>query len=192
MRIAIFDGDPRPRGSALDRELGAFVAEASGRGDHCRRVRLADLTIHQCVGCFSCWVKTPGRCRLRDDGDQLLAAVANVDLLVFASPMRMGFVTSLLKRANDRVLPTLLPYVRVVGGECHHPPRYQGFDVALLVERRDATDEELAATVRLYARLAKNTSGKLAWSKVIDGDAARDVIPDTVPGKEHAHALCSH
>jgi multimeric flavodoxin WrbA len=192
MRIAIFDGDPRPRGSALDRQLTAFVAEATGRGDHCRRLRLAEMTVHQCVGCFSCWVKTPGRCRLRDDGDQLLAATANVDLLVFASPMRMGFVTSLLKRANDRVLPNLLPYVRVVGGECHHPVRYKPFDLALLVERGDATADELAATERIYGRLAKNTSGKLAWSKVIDGDDVQPGIPVTLSGKEHGHALRNH
>jgi multimeric flavodoxin WrbA len=168
------------------------VADATAGGDRCLRLRLAEMTIHQCVGCFSCWVKTPGRCRLRDDGEALLAATANVDLLVFASPMRMGFVNSLLKRANDRVLPNLLPYVRVVGGECHHPPRYRPFDLALLVERGDATDDEVAATERIYGRLAKNTSGKLAWTKVIDGDAVHAAIPALDAGKEHAHALRAH
>ncbi len=189
MRITVFDGDPRGRDSALDRELTAFCAQATARGDRCERLRLAELKIHQCVGCFSCWVKTPGRCRLRDDGARLLRATAGVDLLVLASPMRMGFVSSLLKRANDRLIPNLLPYVVVVGGECHHPLRYGPFDLALLVEREDATDAELAATQRIYERLSKNTGGKLAWFRVIDGVTARTGAASAHTGREPGHAL---
>lgn len=192
MRMTILDGDPRPFGTPLDRELTTLALQAKARGDACERVRLATLKLHQCVGCFHCWVKTPGRCRLNDDGNRVLAAIADADLLVFAAPMRMGFVASLLKRANDRIVPVVLPYVAVKDGECHHTMRYHPFDLALIVERGDATAEELAATERIYARLAKNVLGKLAWFKVVEAGNCEAVIDHTRPQKEQSHALDTH
>jgi hypothetical protein len=192
MQIAIFDGDARAPGSALDRELALFIEQAAARGDRCERLRLASLKLHQCVGCFDCWVKTPGRCRLRDDGGQLVAALVRADLVVFAAPMRMGFVVSLLKRANDRSIPVLLPYIDVTGGECHNFLRYHALDVALLVERGDATAEELGATERIYRRLAKNMSGKFAWFKVVEEARTEELVSTDNSRKEQIHALGAH
>ena len=33
-------------------------------GDY--RVIMPQGTIHHCVGCFGCWVKTPGKCVIHD------------------------------------------------------------------------------------------------------------------------------
>ncbi len=178
MHVLILDGDPRPAGTELDRELTKLVARTEAEGHGCDRVRLAALRLHQCVGCFDCWLATPGRCRLRDDGARIVALAARSDLLVLASPMRMGFVTSLLKRACDRLIPILLPYIDVAGGECHHRMRYgRGLDVALLLERGDASDEELGAATHVFERLALNLRGRLAWTKVLDSpQEARDAL----------------
>jgi len=192
MRIAIFDGDPRGRGTALDQAVTAFAEQAAANGDRCQRLRLAEMKVHQCVGCFACWVRTPGRCRLRDDGERLVAAAAGADLLVFAAPLRMGFVASLLKRANDRMIPVFLPYVDVVDGECHHPMRYEPFDLALIVERGDASADEIAATEQIYRRMAKNMAGKLAWSKVVDTARAEGFVPASDARKGQGHALGTH
>ena len=178
MHIVIFDGDPRPRGTALDAALLRYAAEVVANGNRCERVRLADLTFHECVGCFDCWLKTPGRCRLRDDGEQLVAAMVRADLLVHAAPMRVGFVSSLLRRSHDRVIPFLLPYTRLVEGECHHRMRYHALDIALWLERGDSSPDELAITRRIYHRLAKNTAGKLAWCKVMDAMGTRELPSD--------------
>jgi hypothetical protein len=51
MHIVIFDGDPRPRGTALDAALLLYAAEVVAKRHRCERVRLADLTFHECVGC---------------------------------------------------------------------------------------------------------------------------------------------
>jgi len=126
---------------------------------------------------------------LRDDGKQLVAAIARADLVVFAAPMRMGFVDPLLKRANDRMIPVLLPYIVIREGECRHPARYRPFDLALVVERGDSTTDELVATEQIYRRLAKNTAGKLAFFKVVEAGPTKDhANPDQV-GKEQGHAL---
>ncbi|HEY3356792.1 MAG TPA: hypothetical protein VGQ83_26310 [Polyangia bacterium] len=171
MRVTILDGDPRGPGTPLERALTDVVRAAAARGDACEWLRLRELRLHQCVGCFDCWVKTPGRCRLRDDGARIVAAVAPADLLVLAAPLRMGFTSALLKRGTERVLPVLLPYIDLVDGECHHRPRYgHPMDLALVVERGDATDDELAATEQVYRRLAKNVGGRLAWVRRISSD----------------------
>jgi hypothetical protein len=174
-RILILDGDARAPGTLLDRAIAALAAEA--RGDTCQRLRLAELTLHQCVGCFGCWLKTPGRCRLRDDGPQLHAAMAVADLVVFASPLRMGFTSALLKRATDRIIPNFLPYIEVVKGESHHLPRYgRDIDLGLLVERCDATDGELAATEQIYRRLARNLRGRFAWLRLAAAEEVSDAL----------------
>jgi multimeric flavodoxin WrbA len=177
MRLAILDGDERPPGTLLDQAIVRLVAAATARGATAERIRLRNLRLHQCVGCFDCWVRSPGRCRLRDDGSRIVAAAAGADVLVFASPLIMGFTSALLKRAHDRILPILLPYIRVVDGECHHGLRYQqGPDVALLYERGDATDGEVAATVGIYARFVKNIGGRLAWVREAGDEEAHHAL----------------
>jgi hypothetical protein len=174
MKIAVLDGETRGAGTALDRAVEGLMAQAAARGDPCLRLPLRDLDVNQCVGCFDCWLKTPGICRLQDDGGRLAAASAWCELMVFASPMRMGFTNAVLKRATDRLIPAVLPYIRVVGGECHHTQRNgRGFDLALLLERGDASDEELRATEGVYRRLAKNVGGELAWVRLA-GDHQED------------------
>jgi hypothetical protein len=92
--------------------------------------------------------------------------------------MRMGFVSSLLRRSHDRVIPFLLPYTRLVEGECHHSMRYHALDFALWLEKGDATPDELAVTRHLYCRMAKNVAGKLAWCKVEDATGTRELPSD--------------
>lgn len=179
MKMTILDGDPRGPGTPLDGALEVLATRARARGDSCERLRLSQLEIHECIGCFDCWLKTPGLCRLRDDGRRVVEAVAGAELVVFAAPMRMGFTSGLLKRGMDRLIPLLLPYIQVMDGECHHTMRNgRGFDVGLLVERCDATDQELQATEHLYRRIAKNMQGELAWMDL--AGASR---------KEELHAL---
>lgn len=172
-RVLILDGDGRGGGTRLDLAVQSLIAEAQARGQSCERLRLAELKLHECIGCFDCWLKAPGRCRLRDEGPRLHAAMAVADVVVFASPLRMGFTSALLKRACDRLLPNFLPYLEMIGGECHHRSRYGRHpDVGLLIERCDATDDEVAATEQIYRRLALSLSGKLTWVRLADASAA--------------------
>ena len=48
----------------------------------CRDIRLIDLSglqITNCVGCFGCWTKTPGKCVIRDDAVKVYPCIEDSD-----------------------------------------------------------------------------------------------------------------
>jgi multimeric flavodoxin WrbA len=88
--------------------------------------RLRDIKIKPCIGCFNCWVRTPGRCIHTDDaGSDILQAILNSDTLILFTPVVFGGYSSELKKMVDRFLPLWLPFFQEAHGETHHPFRYQ-------------------------------------------------------------------
>lgn len=85
---------------------------------------IADMKMAHCQGCWDCWTKTPGICRMKDDGVDYLKSLIHTDLLLFASPVTAGFLSSETKKALDRFIPEALPYIEIYEKECHHLPRY--------------------------------------------------------------------
>ena len=60
-----------------------------------------------CMGCWDCWVKSPGICAIKDDMGDVLESFIKSDLVIFASPMLMGFPSSLMKKVNDIHYPPM-------------------------------------------------------------------------------------
>ncbi|HSN90739.1 MAG TPA: hypothetical protein VLS93_05890 [Anaeromyxobacteraceae bacterium] len=163
MQITILDGAEAP--GPMDAWLDALERVLASHGHGVRRFRLRDRALLQCKGCFDCWVKTPGRCGIRDGTEELLRDLLASDLAVVASPTSMGMTTALSRRATERMIPGLHPYFDVVGGELHHRARYDRVPrLALLygAEGCDREDEELL--VLLYRRLALNMRSTLAFA----------------------------
>ncbi|WPD24587.1 MAG: flavodoxin family protein [Candidatus Electrothrix scaldis] len=88
---------------------------------------LREIKMHHCIGCFNCWLKTPGKCIHRDAGIQILEAILHCDVIVLFTPVVFGGYSSELKKIIDRFLPLALPFFSKVNGETHHPPRYLKF-----------------------------------------------------------------
>jgi len=106
-----------------------------------------------------CWIKTPGKCSNSDDDMQTVCSCyINSDLVIFSSPVVMGFTSALLKRAHDRLIPLLTPYVRFYGGESHHLPRYEKYPtMSLLLEMAADTDnDDMEIISDIYRRDALN------------------------------------
>ena len=59
---------------------------------------LRNMKIDFCRGCWGCWVKKPGKCVFTDESEEICEQVINSDLVIFASPVIMGFVDSVLKK----------------------------------------------------------------------------------------------
>jgi multimeric flavodoxin WrbA len=102
----------------------AIEEAATGLGMQVAVLRLRDMDVKKCIGCFSCWVKTPGVCALNDDGRKLPEEWARADLVVYSTPVFLGSYSPRLKTQLDRLIPVLLPYFKKFDGETHHPQRY--------------------------------------------------------------------
>ena len=100
-------------------------------GCEVEQIRLEELDIAPCLGCFGCWVKTPGVCVIDDAGRDLAKKAIQCDLLTFVTPITFGGYSYQLKKAADRLIPLILPYFQLVGGEVHHQKRYAQYPVLL-------------------------------------------------------------
>jgi multimeric flavodoxin WrbA len=93
----------------------------------------------------------------------LYPKMVKADLVVWASPLILGTISALTKKAQDRFIPLTHPYVELVDGECHHRHRYaHNADVGLIVEATaDDTEADLAIVRRFFERFSRNTRTKL-------------------------------
>lgn len=81
-------------------------------------------TIRPCVGCFSCWNKTPGQCVLRDGYENMGILIHQADEIVVISRYTYGGFSGFVKNVFDRCLGYVLPQFEVINGETHHKKRY--------------------------------------------------------------------
>lgn len=119
--LLIYDEDGPDR-----REAGSALAAWVKEGGHeLESVCASSLALKPCLGCFGCWIKTPGRCVVSGDGwEGLIRSMVGADLVVLAGSIPYGSFSAPIKAVLDRWLPALLPYFRRFRGEMHHVPRY--------------------------------------------------------------------
>jgi multimeric flavodoxin WrbA len=169
MRIALLNGSPDTTNDSFETHLKELSDRLHSREHRVTTLQLRDLDIRYCIGCFGCWVKTPGECsNARDDMGIVLHEYINSDLALFASPVIMGHTSALLKRAHDRMIPLVIPYVRFFDGESHHPARYDRYPkMAVLLQPEDDTDDEdIAIITDMYRRDALNFHASFAFTKL--------------------------
>jgi multimeric flavodoxin WrbA len=161
MHCLVLNGNPKP--SLFDDYLAQFVNTLVGQGNVAECIQLRNANIHYCIGCWSCWWKTPGLCAMKDDMVTLLPKMAQADLMVWASPLLLGTISALTKKTQDRFIPLAHPYIELVDGECHHRHRYQhNADLGLIVETtKNDSEQDLAITRRFFERFSRNTRTKL-------------------------------
>jgi hypothetical protein len=151
MRIAILDG--RVKDEANTVKLGDLLSETL-RSAVVRHFILAEMELAPCLGCFDCWVKTPGQCIIPDKGRAIAEAAINCDVLVFISPVTFGGYASALKTAVDRLIPNILPLFVSIKGESRHAARYLDYPrlLGIGISKGNAKDDEL------FARLIERNS----------------------------------
>jgi len=126
MKILAFNSSPRMENGATDIILDKFLAGAKDAGADIEKIYLKDKKINQCVGCFTCWTKTPGVCVFKDDISDLLEKVKKTDIIVFATPLYIFNMTSLMKIFVERmIMPILDPHLIKSGNLTTHPNRFK-------------------------------------------------------------------
>ena len=82
-------------------------------------------TVKTCVGCFHCWLKTPGECVIPDRGQEFCRKLAHADKFTIVSRSYYGGFSPDVKAVMDRFIGYALPWFQMIDGEMHHLPRYE-------------------------------------------------------------------
>lgn len=129
-------------------------------------INTTELEIKFCAGCFGCWVKTPGECVQKDDMPSVLKSIINSDLVVYISEIKVGFLSSELKKINDKTIPLIHPYMTIFKDEIHHKPRYDKYpEIGLvLIQKEKISDEVFDIITNCFSRYAYNMRKELSFS----------------------------
>lgn len=106
--------------------------------------------IHNCIGCFGCWVKSPGTCVLKDGYQNMGELLSKCDELIIISKCIYGSYSPFVRNVLDRSISYLLPYFVTKKGETHHQKRYDhNFSLAVHFYGSDITPAEKTASEAL-------------------------------------------
>lgn len=142
-------------------------------GAETRHYVLRDLSIGHCLGDLDCWVRTPGRCRIKDEGQEIERAVHDADVLALVSPVTFGGYSATLKRAVDRLIPLILPFFIKTADLTHHAHRYARLPKMVGIGVDDAPSAQRTQLFRAFVESNALNLGSPEWSSVVLGhDAA--------------------
>ncbi len=122
MNILVLNGSPKGEHSNTMRLTHAFLTGA--QWEDAEIVDVSSANLKSCLGCFACWNKTPGKCVLCDEMEEILSKIIAADVIIWSFPLYYFGVPGGLKNLIDRQLPLNQPFMskgRESGG---HPQRY--------------------------------------------------------------------
>lgn len=130
MKVLVINGSPKGKRSNTYKLTESFlegmksVEEASLEIEE---IQVNRMEIQPCLGCFSCWSKTPGSCCIEDDMQRVIQKLLWADVTIWSFPLYYYTVPGGLKNLIDRQLPMVLPFMeenREQTGSGSHPSRY--------------------------------------------------------------------
>lgn len=177
MQMTIINGIPDNSYEDFEDSLNSTTEALSGQHEidvYCVR----DMDFHNCIGCFSCWVKTPGKCIFDDDITEVLKKTHRSDLLIYVSPVSAGFLTAETKKAMERFLPLMLPYIDIYKKECHHLPRYEmNYKMGLILIRKEQDDLKCRKYIYdIFDRLAINMRIDVPFKRTVGSKEFGEVL----------------
>ena len=128
MKIVCLLGSPRPKGNSAT-IAERFLDTATRLGATTETFLLNRLDFQGCQACYACKQKLD-HCILEDDLSPVLAAVSQADVLVTATPVYFGEVSSQLKGFIDRTFSYLKPDYLTNPNPCRLAPGKQWVFIA--------------------------------------------------------------
>ncbi len=131
MKILAINGSPKGKRSNTWRLTCAFlegitIQEENGgaQAPEIETLNIGSLNLKPCLGCFSCWNKTPGECCIHDDMQGVIDKILWADVVVWSFPLYYFGLPGQLKTLIDRQLPMSLPFMCTETESGGHPSRY--------------------------------------------------------------------
>ncbi|MGC7871278.1 flavodoxin family protein [Desulfosporosinus sp. SYSU MS00001] len=167
MKVLILNGNPKAKNERFEEYIQELALDLKQNGHNTIVLNLKEMEINRCIGCYSCWLKTPGKCIFNDDGPQILKEYLKADFVLFASPIIMGFISSLLKGVQERCLPLVLPFLYVKNDRMQHISRYEKYPaIALLLDHSEDYDQVSAEIIEKVFR--SSNSRKFLFTKTMN------------------------
>ncbi len=127
-------------------------------GNDTKYFDLSSLKIANCMGCFRCWTKTPGKCVIRDDATVVYPCIAKSNKVIYVSRLKYGGYDSVMKTMLERAIPIQQAFIRIHNDETHHVQRAVTPKQATIIAYGDIDEEERNIFRNLVARNASNMS----------------------------------
>lgn len=121
-----------------------------------------DGTIQNCIGCFGCWLKTPGVCVIRDNYGDMGELFSKCDELTIISKCCYGGYSPFVKNVLDRAISYIHPNLVIRNGEMHHKRRYDNqINMKIVFYGEDITAREKKTAEKLIKGNAVNYDSKV-------------------------------
>lgn len=154
-----------------DRSIPELFTETEER----RCIDLTEHSIKGCIGCFGCWVRTPGRCVLRDDAVNIYPLIARASRVLYVTRLCYGSYDVPMKTMLERAIPIQKAFIRLYQGETHHFQRAVQEKDAVIVAYGARSQEEQRVFERLVERNSRNMlfkTWRVRFADEADVDAA--------------------
>lgn len=158
MKVIVHDLDPEEFLQAFpqlqNREDVGIIAETDG-------------PIRNCIGCFSCWIRTPMQCIIKDGYNDLSHRFDGDEVIIISRCVYGGY-SRFVKNVFDRSIGVGTPFFEIRDGELKHVQREKkegaspNFNVYMY---GNVTDLEKKMITGLYiankANMGPDTTGEL-------------------------------
>jgi multimeric flavodoxin WrbA/putative sterol carrier protein len=122
--VIIINASPRSDNGYTEQFVSCFAEGVKDAGANVEVVHLAKLKIKTCTGCWHCWMKEKG-CVFdgTDDFYELFEKVNQADMIVYALPLYVDGMPTILKNYFDRSVRRVYPYICSDTKKMRHPRR---------------------------------------------------------------------
>lgn len=121
------------------------------------KILYSNEQIKHCIGCFGCWIKTPGQCVIKDGYENMGELLSKCSKLILISKCTYGGFSPFVKNVLDRSISYISPYFITRNGEMHHKRRYDNIiNISAYFYSEDATNYEEETAKNLVIANAVN------------------------------------
>ena len=147
-------------------------------------VDLSKLKIANCIGCFGCWTKTPGKCVIRDDAVKVYPRIAESNRVLYISRVKYGSYDTVMKTVLERAIPIQQAFIRLLHGETHHIQRNVVPKQATIIGYGELSKEEQDIFRQLVIRNANNMNFEHYEVVLVSEDTLEQAVKEVLSAWE--------
>lgn len=137
-KILVLNGSPKGEHSSTLTATKVFVDGLAQETGACvEYIWINSLNIKPCLGCLSCWGKTPGECVIKnDDANMIKEKIMECDVFIESYPLYFFGMPGTMKVFTDRMMPFMSTYEgqkAPVDGASFHGHRFEMGDKKFII-----------------------------------------------------------